>query len=168
MEYPDRLDAVIAKLTEQLRQNQKLERQAVAAIESLQKQIELLDRAKVVVVNTLAAGEAAAIKAATPKRQGSNEKGLQEVVLQCVNEADEAGATPAEVTARVKSLGHESVGNQRSLYSSVYVSLLRLVTKGEITKWSGPRGKVFRKVSPTKPLFPNGKGQSAEAQAGSH
>jgi len=161
------LDTVIAKLTEQLRENQKLERQAAAAVEHLRKQIELLDGARLVVVRTLEAGETAAIKAAAPKRHGSNEKGLQEIVLQCVSEADEAGATPAWVTARVKNLGHESLSNKRSLYSSIYVSLLRLVDKGELTKWDGPHGKVFRKVSPTKPLFPNGKGQSADAQIGS-
>jgi hypothetical protein len=55
----------------------------------------------------------------------------------------------------IKSVGYRSPGSSgKSLYASVYVSLRRLVAKGDIKDAKGPNGRMFLKLDQkTKPLF---------------
>jgi hypothetical protein len=151
----DRLDAVCARLNGRLKEHRAAIERSATAIKSIEEDLAILEHARAIVAKNLAAGETAAIKAAAPRREASSEKGLQEVVLQCVNEADDhRGLTAANVLAMVKSVGYRSPGvSSKSLYSSVYVSLLRLARKGDIRDAKGPKGRIFLKLDRTKPLF---------------
>ena len=154
MDTSDRLDAVWARLNAQLKNHRATIDRSTEAIRVIEEDLAILDHARVIVAKNLAAEETAAIKAAAPRREADGEKGLQEIVLQCVNEADDGGASPANVLSMIKSVGYRSTGSSsKSLYASVYVSLRRLVAKGDIRDVRGPNGRIFLKLDPTKPLF---------------
>jgi hypothetical protein len=156
MDTSDRLDAVYARLNARLKEHRAVIDRSTTAIKTIEEDLAILEHARVIVAKNLAAEETAAIKAAAPRREASSEKGLQEVVLQCVNEADDdGGVTAANVLSMIKSVGYRSPGSSsKSLYASVYVSLRRLVAKGDIRDAKGPNGRLFLKLDQkTKPLF---------------
>ena len=155
MDTSDRLDAVYARLNGRLKEHRAMIERSTTAIKTIEEDLAILEHARVIVAKNLAAEETAAIKSAAPLREAASEKGLQEVVLQCVNEAhDDVGVTAANVLSMIKSVGYRSPGiSSKSLYASVYVSLRRLVAKGDIRDVKGPNGRMFLKLDRTKPLF---------------
>lgn len=167
MQPRDRLDTVLNQMKGRLALKEALIAKLEEECENLRTQIGTLDDAAVIVTAALSAGESFAIKQASQSAAGANERGMQAYVLRCVNDINEPGASATDIVKMVKALGYSSNGiSERSLYSSVYVSLLRLYRKGEIEQRDGPRGKLFCRLGPTRALFPTGNGHASEFRKG--
>jgi hypothetical protein len=154
MNDEDQLTQLWKKLGQELKEAEADLDARKAAVEAKRAKFKLLDEARALILSEVQGGLKVVLGDATLVATATVLPSLQEAVRRyvCESRSDE-GLSAGDVTKGLKGRGY-GAGKGRGFYASVYVSLLRLAEKGEISVLTTPKGRRFaRPEDQTRPLF---------------